>query len=348
MYKGEDDRGPTIKESSAPTSKVQPQFPFPCPPSPLPQRTYLYSPSPPFFDLGHHFLLLPLLLLSELSLLLVSRSIAHMPSTTIPSLVSLTQLPTSFTDGLVPLPVSGLVQEEEGQQQSTGTNNQGKEDPTPMPSLVISITQPTSSQAVCHTCQLSFSSVILQRQHFQSVSHHHAIQRRIHSLDSTQLVTSRILVQSKEEGSPLHAQENFIIQEEPTLKRKVIGSPFLWYTVEALPEFKFGFWKKVMLPQDKYSSSDPPSTWYQAQASAIQGRWAILCLSGGFFAGAILDPCTHEILNHKTFRRYTTRRKQGGSQMAFDRKSGRAARSAGASLRRANEVQLEAVGRGGG
>lgn len=47
------------------------------------------------------------------------------------------------------------------------------------------------------------------------------------------------------------------------------------------------------------------------------------------------------VLAHKTFHRYTTRRKQGGSQSASDASKG-AAHSAGSSLRRANEAALTA------
>jgi len=46
------------------------------------------------------------------------------------------------------------------------------------------------------------------------------------------------------------------------------------------------------------------------------------------------------VLAHKTFHRYTTRRKQGGAQSANDSAKG-AAHSAGSSLRRYNEVALE-------
>ena len=47
------------------------------------------------------------------------------------------------------------------------------------------------------------------------------------------------------------------------------------------------------------------------------------------------------VVAHKTFHRYTTRRKQGGSQSANDSAKG-AAHSAGAGIRRYNEVALEA------
>lgn len=46
---------------------------------------------------------------------------------------------------------------------------------------------------------------------------------------------------------------------------------------------------------------------------------------------------------HKTFRTYTTRQKQGGSQSSRDNQSGSNIRSAGASLRRRNEASLQMV-----
>ncbi|KAL8741257.1 MAG: hypothetical protein Q9190_006113, partial [Brigantiaea leucoxantha] len=46
------------------------------------------------------------------------------------------------------------------------------------------------------------------------------------------------------------------------------------------------------------------------------------------------------VLAHKTFHRYTTRRKQGGAQSSNDSAKG-AAHSAGASIRRYNEAALE-------
>ena len=62
-------------------------------------------------------------------------------------------------------------------------------------------------------------------------------------------------------------------------------------------------------------------------------RWTVLMLRSGHFAGAVFDK--DNAIVHKTFHRYTTRRKQGGAQSACDG-SGNAPKSAGASLRRYN------------
>ncbi|KAJ1986346.1 hypothetical protein H4R33_003409 [Dimargaris cristalligena] len=68
--------------------------------------------------------------------------------------------------------------------------------------------------------------------------------------------------------------------------------------------------------------------------------WAILLVSGGRFAGAVFDNATGKMVHHKTIQRYTTRRKQGGSQSKNDQAKG-SAHSAGASLRRYNQAALE-------
>ncbi|CAK7206260.1 hypothetical protein SEUCBS139899_009047 [Sporothrix eucalyptigena] len=83
------------------------------------------------------------------------------------------------------------------------------------------------------------------------------------------------------------------------------------------------------------------------------GRHIFMCMIGGGHVAAMVIalaprkgkagtvPMNREatVLAHKTFHRYTTRRKQGGSQSANDNAKG-AAHSAGSSLRRYNEQAL--------
>ncbi|KAI0272460.1 hypothetical protein BC834DRAFT_999646 [Gloeopeniophorella convolvens] len=90
-------------------------------------------------------------------------------------------------------------------------------------------------------------------------------------------------------------------------------------------------------------------------------KWAMFMTAGGHFAGAIIRVSKpeveeessksakqkklkrqrpdNEVLLHKTFHRYTTRRKQGGSQSVNDNAKG-PAKSAGAQLRRYGEQAL--------
>ena len=88
--------------------------------------------------------------------------------------------------------------------------------------------------------------------------------------------------------------------------------------------------------------------------STMTSPQIFLCMiGGGHFAGMIvslapklgkqstgLEQRQALVIAHKTFHRYTTRRKQGGAQSANDSAKG-AAHSAGSSLRRYNEVALE-------
>ncbi|WFD33851.1 hypothetical protein MCUN1_000674 [Malassezia cuniculi] len=86
--------------------------------------------------------------------------------------------------------------------------------------------------------------------------------------------------------------------------------------------------------------------------------WTFILMGGGHFAAAVVvlnphvSPLSERarqrgsrpersivVLAHKTFHRYTTRRKQGGAQSAHDT-SGRHAKSAGANLRRYGEARL--------
>ncbi|KAJ2059443.1 hypothetical protein GGI17_004387 [Coemansia sp. S146] len=96
--------------------------------------------------------------------------------------------------------------------------------------------------------------------------------------------------------------------------------------------------QKKLLLQGQSSGSQGPLSGAQG---AEQHLWGFVALDGGHFAGAIIDTQTGEFVAHKTFVRYTTRRKQGGSQSRQDNAMGFAANSAGAQIRRYNEQKLQ-------
>ncbi len=90
------------------------------------------------------------------------------------------------------------------------------------------------------------------------------------------------------------------------------------------------------------------------QTAVMSPHFFLCMIGGGHFAAMVVSLAPKvvkkatggeerqaTVLAHKTFHRYTTRRKQGGSQSANDSAKG-AAHSAGSSLRRYNEVALEA------
>lgn len=56
---------------------------------------------------------------------------------------------------------------------------------------------------------------------------------------------------------------------------------------------------------------------------ATRGTWAVIMAGGGHFCATLWDINGH-LIKHKTFHRYTSRRKQGGSQSAADAARGNA------------------------
>ncbi|ORX50443.1 hypothetical protein DM01DRAFT_1337628 [Hesseltinella vesiculosa] len=131
------------------------------------------------------------------------------------------------------------------------------------------------------------------------------------------------------------------------------NSTMIWYTAPSLTtkSFHLGLYRLV-LPA---ATIDVVAALKQVQALTKPSNpryWSILMMGGGHFAGAVIDIHAStglidqqqsrqvSIVTHKTFHRYTTRRKQGGSQSANDSGKGKA-RSAGAQIRRYNEQALQ-------
>merc|ERR1719499_2522545 len=101
----------------------------------------------------------------------------------------------------------------------------------------------------------------------------------------------------------------------------------------------FSLYKCILFDPKEKETPDHVLLPQLIQSSPKRLTWAIFMLGGGHFAGAIFRG--NEILVHKTFHAYTVRAKQGGSQSAADNKSGGShPKSAGASLRRYNEMSL--------
>lgn len=154
-------------------------------------------------------------------------------------------------------------------------------------------------------------------------------------------------------------------------KRKGSGKPpMMWFTSPVLPENNyFGVYRALFTAEELAKEDDileavkkrqlPPLTVPKIAKdgslppNAYRGPHVFLCMiGGGHFAAMVVSlaprqtksgpgPMNREatVLAHKTFHRYTTRRKQGGSQSANDNAKGNA-HSAGSSIRRYNEQAL--------
>lgn len=148
--------------------------------------------------------------------------------------------------------------------------------------------------------------------------------------------------------------------------------PLLWFTSPSLPDnMSLGIYRAIFSNTEQEDESHILETIRNKQLSPKQlpkikaneggvplpdtdfGPHYFLCMiGGGHFAAMIValapktgkkhtgaDERSATVIAHKTFHRYTTRRKQGGSQSANDNAKGNA-HSAGSSIRRYNETAL--------
>ncbi|OAL48418.1 hypothetical protein IQ07DRAFT_571089 [Pyrenochaeta sp. DS3sAY3a] len=148
--------------------------------------------------------------------------------------------------------------------------------------------------------------------------------------------------------------------------------PLIWFQSPALPEnMSLGIYRAIFSNEEQEEESHILETVRRKQLTPKQppkikaneggialpdtdiGPHYFLCMIGGGHFAAMLvalapktgkkhtgvDERSATVIAHKTFHRYTTRRKQGGSQSANDNAKG-AAHSAGSSIRRYNEAAL--------
>ncbi|KAF7554143.1 hypothetical protein G7Z17_g3103 [Cylindrodendrum hubeiense] len=157
-------------------------------------------------------------------------------------------------------------------------------------------------------------------------------------------------------------------EDESTAKKNRGKSPLLWYSCPALPKNTYFGMYHAILTEGELRNSDLVEVLRKKQVAPIsiprmpkdgtipeiayKGPHIFLCMiGGGHFAAMVVSLAPRPtkggttmnreatVLAHKTFHRYTTRRKQGGSQSANDNAKG-TAHSAGSSLRRYNEQAL--------
>lgn len=157
-----------------------------------------------------------------------------------------------------------------------------------------------------------------------------------------------------------HRLEDLSTNEEDTILISHLNtkSAHIYFQSSLLPETEiFGIYKSLF---DKTTISNPYETLklWNTGSSEVGAISALFMVGGGHFAGAIVSHQRVNVggnakkqdvnfqeqavlfLEHKTFHRYTTRRKQGGSQSAMDNAKGKA-NSAGSTLRRYNEAALK-------
>ena len=200
----------------------------------------------------------------------------------------------------------------------------------------------SSSSTSCSYCNVQFDSVPEQRVHFKLDWHRYNLKQ---SLVGKQFVTEdgfeKMLndIENDEENeiSASDDDDSSDSDQEDSLDRTLLQGTKIYFVSKN--ETILSINKCLLLDskaRDVPSDSDLVTL---LQNAPRRLTWAILMLGGGHFAGAIFRG--REVLVHKTFHAYTVRAKQGGSQASADNKSGSShPKSAGASLRRYNEMSL--------
>lgn len=187
--------------------------------------------------------------------------------------------------------------------------------------------------------------------------------------DSKQESTLTTLLKRQARLADKNNEGNGDEEEDESTGRANRGKPpLIWFSSPLLPEKNyFGMYRAILTGEEqrhqdlvqilKKKQVDPISIPRLPKDGtlpeiAYKGPHIFLCMiGGGHFAAMVVSLAPRPskggttmnreatVLAHKTFHRYTTRRKQGGSQSANDNAKG-AAHSAGSSLRRYNEQAL--------
>ncbi|KAG6334192.1 hypothetical protein ID866_4892 [Astraeus odoratus] len=250
--------------------------------------------------------------------------------------------------------------------------------PSPLPPAAPQEQTGTSARS-CNICLgAAFVDLDEQRSHFRSDWHRYNVKIRLKGANPVTESTFAQLVdgledslsgsassdESSDESNAVDAlltkiKNNAIDDSADVDTRKIPVSPVIWF--HSPPATQIGVYRMLFplgTPTSAYLSE------LKEMQTPVEGgrKWAMFMVAGGHFAGAIVrvsQPAEEReapapvnpkkkpqkpkpetfVLRHKTFHRYTTRRKQGGSQSINDNAKG-AAISAGAMLRRYGEQAL--------
>ena len=231
----------------------------------------------------------------------------------------------------------------------------------------------------CGLCLVAFDDVAHQRRHFRSDWHGYNARRALRgqpALGEDEFEKTVGDLDSSISGSGTSEDEDIPetssnSRDQGTTKPSDRSSPLLFMASSVLPSDHFLAMYKALINKDKPGSEDavqylraeqlrtsppgpngPPSHLSSRPSPGEGPRYFLCMIGGGHFAATIVSPVPtpakqttrvdHQprIIAHKTFHRYTTRRKQGGAQSANDAAKGNA-HSAGAGIRRHNEMALQ-------
>jgi len=204
----------------------------------------------------------------------------------------------------------------------------------------------------CNKCKLSFNDYQELRNHYHSELHKKNVLRTLNNEEiSDEEFSSKLSLEdsqdSDSDGSSLDPdEENVTGNTKGKSAYLTKDQPFVALEMDfskVLLIYKSVLYFQQTRGEISISEKEIMARIHALQKSNWEGKpfyWTIILLSSGHFAGGVIDCATGRMVAKKTFHRYTTRRKQGGSQASNDNAKGKA-KSAGANLRRYNEQMIE-------
>lgn len=240
--------------------------------------------------------------------------------------------------------------------------------------------EPVAVSGTCPTCKVSFDLQGLRSElatHYKSDFHKNNLRRTLAGQEALSEAQFEELIETQSLDSISGSEESdsdddyasalslnmaklaVVDEDEAYVSYMNTHSPYVLFKSPSLAEnMAFGAFK-AMFDKKTLDLGDFHGYFSGLTSQATRsGTSVCLMIGGGHFAGAVvshkrknvhgnapgktsLDEQTVEVLASKTFHRYTTRKKQGGSQSASDNANGKA-NSAGSSIRRYNEQALQA------
>ncbi|KAJ5238948.1 hypothetical protein N7468_003567 [Penicillium chermesinum] len=249
-------------------------------------------------------------------------------------------------------------------------------DPTPTELEIAAQESAIATSTQCPLCKVSYRNVQEQRSHVRSDHHRFNVKAQLRgnaTLDEVQFskavgeldesISGSESSESEKDGAEegdttlsalLKRQAKLsevTEEEEESMKKSAPKNPLFWFSSSALPSNKsLGIYRAIFSDIEQDEPSHLVDTLRAKQLAPVKARTNktqeqeepsssppylhIHRKQGG------IEERQARVIAHKSFHRYTTRRKQGGSQSASDASRG-AAHSAGSSLRRYNEAALE-------
>eukprot|EP00092_Neocalanus_flemingeri_P017170 GFUD01018567.1.p1 GENE.GFUD01018567.1~~GFUD01018567.1.p1 ORF type:complete len:683 (+),score=220.78 GFUD01018567.1:36-2084(+) len=192
----------------------------------------------------------------------------------------------------------------------------------------------------CSYCQVQFENVDDQRLHYKLDWHRYNLKQSLagkNAISEDQFDKILEDLEKDEDNEISGSDDDSDDEEDKSLNYVLSRDPKVF--INSNDDKIISIYKCLLFDPKLKEFPSEPELLKIIQNSPRRLTWAIMMLGGGHFAGAIFRG--KEVLVHKTFHAYTVRAKQGGSQGAADNKSGGShPKSAGASLRRYNEMSL--------